>query len=123
MGWKKPTLKNKVNLLDTVPIRNGQVITEWEDGCAVLVFPRFKRKRAWHRLLPKSFSPLLHVHLEEHGTAVWNLIDGERTVREIVDLLDSHFQGEKNYPSRVVAYVAQLQKDGFIRLWIRHADV
>ncbi len=123
MGWKKPTLRNKVNLLDTVPVRSGQVTTEWEDGCAVLVFPRFRRKRIWYRLLPASLSPLLHIRLEEHGTAVWNLIDGQRTVREIVELLESHFQGETNYPSRVAAYVAQLQKDGFIRLCIRHADV
>lgn len=123
MDWKMQTSRNKVNLLDTVPVRSGQVTTEWEDGCAVLVFPRFRRKRIWHRLLPKSLSPLLHVRLEEHGTAVWNLIDGQRTVREIVEQLDSHFQGETNYPSRVTAYMVQLQKDGFIRLCIRHADV
>ena len=108
--------------MDTVPVRNGQVNTEWEDGCAVLVFLRFKRVHAWHRLLPKSLSPWLHVRLEAHGTAVWNLIDGRRTVREIVDLLDSHFQGEANYPSRVTAYLAQLQKDGFIHLLVRYAE-
>ncbi len=33
-------------------------------------------------LLPKGMSPDIHVRLEEHGTAVWNLIDGHhRTVR------------------------------------------
>ena len=120
MVWRKPTSRNKVNLLDTVPVRSEQIKTEWEEGCAVLVFPRFKRVRTWHRLLPKSLPLLLHVRLEEHGTAVWILIDGRRTVREIVELLDSHFQGETNYPSRVTAYMAQLQKDGFIRLMIHH---
>ena len=122
MVWRKPTTRNKVNLLDTVPVRSEQIKTEWEEGCAVLVFPRFKRVRTWHCLLPKSLPLLLHVRLEEHGTAVWNLIDGRRTVREIVELLDSHFQGETNYPSRVTAYMAQLQKDGFIRLMIHHTD-
>ena len=122
MVWRKPTSRNKVNLLDTVPVRSEQIKTEWEDGCAVLVFPRFKRVRTWHRLLPKLLPLLLHVRLEEHGTAVWNLIDGRRTVREIVELLDSHFQGETNYPTRVTAYMAQLQKDGFIRLMIHHTD-
>ena len=138
MVWRKPTSRNKVNLLDTVPVRSEQIKTEWEEGCAVLVFPRFKRVRTWHRLLPKLLPLLLHVRLEEHlpkllplllhvrleehGTAVWNLIDGRRTVREIVELLDSHFQGETNYPSRVTAYMAQLQKDGFIRLMIHHTD-
>ncbi len=118
MDWKMLTLRNKVNLLDVVPVRSGQVTTEWEDGCVVLVFPRFKHMRVWHRLLPESLSPLLHVRLEEHGTAVWNLIDGRRTVREIVELLDLHFHGEINYPSRVTAYLLQLHRDGFIRLLI-----
>ena len=112
----------KYNLLDAVPVRSAHVVTEWEGECAVLAYPRFKR--AWVRrfFLPKGMSPFIRVRLEEHGTAVWNLIDGQRTVREIVELLESHFQGETNYPSRVAAYVAQLQKDGFIRLWIRHTD-
>lgn len=118
MGWRKPTLGNKVNLLDAIPVRGRHVMTEWEDGGVVLVFPRFKRIRAWHRLLPTSLSPLIHVRLEEHGTAVWNLIDGQRTVREIINLLDSHFQGETDYSSRVASYLVQLQRDGFIRLLV-----
>ena len=121
MGWKTPISKKKANLLDAIPVRGGQVETEWEDGCAVLVFPRFKRMSVWSRLLPKSFPLLARVRLEEHGTAVWNLIDGQRTVREIVNLLDAHFQGETNYPSRVTAYLVQLQRDGFIRLLVRQS--
>lgn len=110
-------------MLDVIPVRDGQVTTEWEDeDCAVLVFPRFKRVRVWHRLLPKSFPLLMRIRLEEHGTAVWNLIDGRRTVREIVNLLDAHFQGEINYPSRVTAYLVQLQGDGLIHFLVRKLD-
>ena len=57
---------------------------------------------------------------EEHGTAVWNLIDGHRTVREIISLLARHFGEEENYIPRVTAYVMQLRKDGFIQLTIRN---
>ena len=53
--------------------------------------------------------------LEEHGTAVWRLIDGRRTVQEIITLLAGHFQGEDNYSSRVAAYIMQLHKDGLIK--------
>ena len=67
-------------------------------------------------LLPKSMSADIHVKLEEHGTAVWRLIDGNRTVQEIISLLTEHFQNEDNYSSRVTAYIMQLQKDGFIQL-------
>ena len=99
--------KGKVNLLDTVPVQCGHITTEWEGEYAILSFPRFKYDWMRRFLLPK---------LEEHGTAVWRLIDGNRTVQEIISLLTDHFQNEDNYPSRVTTYIMQLQKDGFIQL-------
>ena len=56
-----------------------------------------------------------YVHLEEHGTVVWELIDGKQTVREIIEKLAVHFQNEAGYESRVSTYLYQLQKDGFIK--------
>ena len=32
MVWRKPTSRNKVNLLDTVPVRSEQIKTEWEEN-------------------------------------------------------------------------------------------
>ena len=61
----------------------------------------------------------IRVKLEEHGTAVWSLIDGKRTVQEIISLLTEHSQNEDNYPSRVTAYIMQLQKDGFVQLRVK----
>ena len=116
MVWKKPTSSAKVNLLETIPVRSNHVTTEWEGACAVLAFPRFKHARVWHRLLPSHLSPTLHARLEEHGTAVWSLIDGHRTVQEIIEQLATHFNHEASYPSRGATYIMQLQKDGFIRL-------
>lgn len=111
--------EGKISLLDAVPVCSPHVTTEWKEEGAVLSFPRFKR--AWMRrfLLPKGMSPDIHVTLEEHGTAVWRMIDGRRTVQEIVDALAGHFQNEEGYPARVTAYVMQLRKDGFVRLKIK----
>ena len=67
-------------------------------------------------LLPKSVSSYIRVELEEHGTAVWQLIDGKRTVGEIITLLFPHFNGEENYASRVTTYLMRMQRDGIIRL-------
>ena len=111
-----PDTKGKVNLLDTVPVQCGHITTEWEGEYAILSFPRFKYDWMRRFLLPKSMSADIHVKLEEHGTAVWRLIDGNRTVQEIISLLTDHFQNEDNYPSRVTTYIMQLQKDGFIEL-------
>lgn len=112
------TPEGKVNLLDAVPVQCGHITTEWKGESVVLAFPRFKYEWMRRFLLPKGMSPDIHVTLEEHGTAVWRLIDGRRTVQDIISLLAGHFQDE-NYPSRVTAYIIQLQKDGFIQLKIK----
>lgn len=101
--------KEKVNLLDVVPVQCGHITTEWEGECAVLSFPRFKYEWMRRFLLPKGMSADIHVKLEEHGTAVWRLIDGQRTVQEIISLLAGHFRDDDNYPFRVTKYIMQLQ--------------
>ena len=110
------TPEGKVSLLDAVPVRCDHILTEWEGDYAVISYPRFKYEWMRRLLLPQSMSPDIHVRLEEHGTAVWELIDGKSTVREIIEKLAAHFNDEENYESRVLAYFSQLQKDGFIKL-------
>ena len=104
------TPEGKASLLDAVPVRCNHILTEWEGNYAIISYPRFKYEWMRRLLLPKSMSPDIHVRLEEHGSAVWRLIDGRRTVQEIVFHLD------ENYASRVTTYVMQLRKDGFIKL-------
>lgn len=110
------TPNEKVSLLDAIPVRCSHITTEWEGDCAVIAFPRFKYEWMRRILLPKRMSPDIHVRLEEHGTAVWNQIDGQRTVKQIISQLAEHFHPEENYASRVTTYIMQLQKDGFIKL-------
>ena len=110
-------VKEKINLLDVIPFRSENITAEkGSDGTVTIAFPRFKYE--WRRrfLLPKGMSPDIHVRLEEHGTAVWELIDGKRTVRQIIEELAEHFDHEENYESRITAYITQLQKDGFVKL-------
>ena len=74
--------KEKINLLDVIPCRSEHITVEREGETIVLSFPRFKYTWMQRFLVPKGMSKELHVHLEEHGTVVWELIDGKRTVRE-----------------------------------------
>mgnify|MGYP003254414937 FL=1 len=113
-------LEGKVSLLDAIPVRCDHIMTEWEGDCAVISYPRFKYEWMRRLLLPKSMSSDIHVRLEEHGSAVWKLIDGQRTVQEIISLLTEHFHPDENYASRVTTYVMQLQKDEFIKLKIEN---
>ena len=109
--------KEKINLLEVIPCRNEHIKAEQEGETIVLSFPRFKYSWMQRFLVPKGMSKERRIYLEEHGTAVWELIDGKRNVREIIEKLADHFQHEAGYESRVSTYLSQLQKDGFIK-WI-----
>ena len=111
--------KEKIDLLRTIPCRSEHITSTREGENIVLSFPRFKRSWMQRHFLPKGMSPDIHVTLEEHGTAVWELIDGQRTVGEIIEELASYFNNETGYESRISAYISQLQRDGMIKLVIK----
>jgi hypothetical protein len=104
------------NLFDLVPHINEHITTEKEGELSIITFPRFRSNFMQKYFISKNKSAIIRLHLEEHGTAVWNLIDGARTVLEIVEILAEHFDNEKNYEYRITAYISQLQKQGFIKL-------
>lgn len=107
--------KEKFNLLDAVPVKSAQIETIWKDGCAELVFPRLRLP--WlQRLFKGRKLALVHIELEEHGSAVWQLIDGKRTVGSIIELLADHFAHEAGYETRISTYFMRMQKDGLIVL-------
>ena len=91
-------VKEKINLLDVIPFRSENITAEkGSDGTVTIAFPRFKYEWMRRFLLPKGMSADIHVRLEDHGTAVWELIDGKRTVRRIIEELAEHFNYEENY--------------------------
>ena len=105
----------KKNLFDLVPVISEHITTEKEGELSVIAFPRFRSKFMQKYFVPKSKPAVIRVRLEEHGTAVWDLIDGKRTVREIAGALADHFNYEENYEYRVAAYFSQLQRQGFVK--------
>lgn len=113
-------MKPQYNLLNVIPYKAEHIITEKKDGLIILAYPRFKKEWVSKLILPKKMSSHIHICLEEHGTAVWELIDGNRTVEEIINMLSEHFAGEDNYESRVTTFIIQLQKDKFIKYRIKN---
>ncbi len=107
--------KEKVNLFDVIPYISEHVTTEKDGELSVIALPRFRNKFMQKFFVPKGKSSNIHIKLEEHGTAVWNLIDGQRTVKEITDLLAEHFNNEENYQYRITTYITQLFTNGFIK--------
>jgi hypothetical protein len=105
----------KQNLFDLIPIISEHITTENEGELSVITFPRFRSAFMQRFFVPKNKSPMIRIRLEEHGTAVWNLIDGKRTIKEIAEILAEHFNHEENYEYRVAIYFSQLFKQGFVK--------
>jgi hypothetical protein len=104
----------KQNLFDLVPVISEHITTEKEGELSVITFPRFRSKFMQKYFVPKNKSGIIRVRQDEHGTAVWDLIDGKRTVKEISEALADHFNREENYEYRIATYFSQLFKHGFV---------
>lgn len=107
--------KNKENFLDRKPLRNESI--RWkteEDGKITL---EIDNKGFFNRLAQKLFKkpPVSYVHLDETGSFVWPVIDGEKTITEIGILVEEEF-GEKAHPlyERLAKYFQILASYGFI---------
>jgi len=109
-------MRKNQNLFDFVPKISGHITTEKEGELSVITFPRFRSKFMQKYFVSKNRSPLIRIRLDEHGTAVWNLIDGKRTIKEIAEALAAHFDNEQNYEYRIATYLTQLHKQGFVHL-------
>jgi hypothetical protein len=86
--------KETPNILDMIPVRRYKWVEK--DNVCVKV-PRF-RSRLGNKLcdfLKKD--PTYNVNLDKHGSFVWKLCDGKRTVREIGKSLSEKY-GEEVEP-------------------------
>ncbi|MDR2533825.1 MAG: PqqD family protein [Tannerellaceae bacterium] len=106
------------NLFDFVPVIAPHISVETEGERIVIAFPRFRNKFLQRFLTPRNLSPLIRIRLDLHGSAVWNLIDGRRTVAQIAEALAARFDNQDGYEMRIASFIAQLQRQGYIELRI-----
>lgn len=108
-GVKKS--KQKINLLTLIPVRKSKWSRQKTNRDLVRILkPRFDTvlgKRVGNRLKLKE---TFNINLDEYGTAVWRLIDGKLTVKEIGEILKTQFDAdvEPLYP-RLAAFLRILE--------------
>ena len=108
--------KRKDNYLDYIPVRVDKFKWETKDGIVTI----FVENKGFFNFLAQK---LLHkpkvsqVHLEEIGSFVWPLIDGEKSIYEIGKYVEEHF-GDKCEPlyERLSRYFQMLVNCGFVKL-------
>ncbi|MCK9159473.1 MAG: PqqD family peptide modification chaperone [Bacteroidaceae bacterium] len=107
--------KNKISIYDVVPKRGRHLLSEeQEDGLVRLIIPRFTNNFMRHLLERMGRDSNIHITLEEHGSAIWRLIDGKRTVKDIIENLNEHFNNEENYEYRIIKYIMTLRQQQII---------
>lgn len=110
-------MKNKKseNYLDRIPIKNGSI--GWSEDEKGIITLEIENKGFFNRACQKLFKKpkISYVHLDETGSFVWPLLDGEKDITEIGILVKEHF-GEKAEPlyERLAQYFKILDSYGFI---------
>ncbi len=110
--------KNKVkeNYLEKIPVKNPEI--GWkidEEGKVTL---EVENKGVFNKIAQKLLKKpkISFIHLDEMGSFVWPLIDGEKDIIELGKYVDEHF-GEKAKPiyDRLAKYFQILDSYGFIK--------
>ena len=103
------------NYLDFIPVRNDSL--GWsisDDGDITL---EIENKGLFNKIAQKLFKKpkISYVHLDEMGSFIWPIIDGEINIYNIGEKVKEHF-GDKAEPlyERLVKYFKILESYGFI---------
>lgn len=114
MGNRK---KQAPNYLDFIPRHNEKFIWETDEQGVVTIF--VENKGMFNRIAQKYFEKpeVSQIHLEEMGSFIWPLMDGERSIMEIGELVKEHFgeAAEPLYP-RLAQYVKMLENNDLIKV-------
>lgn len=119
-GKKRSKIKAETgenpNLLDMIPVRKCKWTRQKNDKTRVRILKsRFKTKFGARLGKKLSVKDSINVNLDDYGTAVWRIIDGKLTVREIADILKTQFSDEVEplYP-RLGVFIRILDTHKFI---------
>ena len=112
MRKKKQIIKE--NYLEKIPKRPDKIDWSVEDDVVTL---HLENKGVFNRLAQILLKKpkVSHIHLDEIGSFVWPLLDGDKNILELGELVEKHF-GEKAHPlyERLAKYFQILDSYHFI---------
>ena len=104
------------NYLDKIPVRN-KAIRYTEDDAGVITL-EIDNKGVFNLIAQKLFKKpkVSYVHLDEMGSFIWRIIDGESNVTKLGKKVETQF-GEKANPlyERLSKYISILESYGFVK--------
>ncbi len=112
---RKEKKENDINYLDLIPVRAQQL--PWHRDHRERIILEVENTGLFNKIAQKVFGKPRYtkVHLDVQGSFIWPLIDGERSVADIADLVKAEF-GEKAEPlyPRIVKYFQIVESYHFI---------
>ena len=103
------------NYLDRRPARAQRI--EWSKDDNGMIMLHIENTGAFNRIAQKLFKKpkVSYVHLDETGSFIWPILDGERSIIELGKEVEAHF-GEKAHPlyERLAKYFQILDSYHFI---------
>ena len=115
--FQRRKLLRSVNYLDLTPVRRLEhQLTD--KGKVDILLPRF-RKGFWREVYRKSpKGEFIHIHLDEIGSEIWLLIDGQKKVDEICKLLGEMIPEKLQPPGeterRVTDFLSLLYREKYV---------
>lgn len=108
--------KNNENFLEKKPMRNSDIVWKTDDNGVITL--EVENKGFFNKIAQKLFKKpkISYIHLDEMGSFVWPIIDGERDIISIGEDVKAHF-GEKAEPlyERLAKYFQILESYGFVK--------
>jgi len=100
--------------MDLIPLRT--ISHTEEEGRVVLLVPKFTG-RFMHTLFPVTEKMYFRIKLDDTGSKVWNAIDGDSTIVQIADHMDSsgmEMEEIADNQSRLLKFVSTLYEREYI---------
>lgn len=118
---KGPSI-SRAEALDRIPVKNRQISeNQLESGEIVICYP--VTMRPFFAGLAKRFggqevqTQMKKLQLDELGTSVWNLMDGNRSVRQLVNMFaETHQLETREAEVSVTQFVRELGRRGLIAM-------
>lgn len=107
--------KEKENYLERIPVRTEINWSQDENGIVTL---NIENKGIFNKIAQKLLKKpkTSYIHLDETGSFVWSILDGEKTILDIGEPVEEKF-GEAAHPiyERLAKYFQILESYGFVR--------
>lgn len=108
-------MKQKENYLEKKPVKKAEIV--WKTDSDGKVILEIENKGVFNFLAQKILKKprISYIHLDETGSFIWPVIDGEKDITQIGKEVKEHF-GEKAEPlyERLVKYFGILKENNFI---------